>query len=361
MKRGFFLLLGVLALNTSIFAKTSVLVDFNLLKADGNGDPEATSDASSDEFTQNMATLVDYSGIAGTNFTEDDKKIMRTSLAPANWEVKLNASAASVANRTYSFTKEWHTKYVNVLKNSDSTDDSTDDLTVLGVRIHFPESNFNSWALIQPPFEIPAYEDVWTDESGKLKYELETDELGNPIYDRSKLAKEDKGAKFLGKGVVRNVGVLKSLELSVYGCQFKNAISVILKDHNDVVTEIQMPQYLDFDGWRRITWTNPNYVANVTDRDLYVVPMYPFSEPYLKLQGFRVYRQGDQMGGDFITYLKDVVITYDEALNTREAPIDHEEAWGILTDRREEAKKREFSKIGQLEILRYLEKEKMDK
>ena len=96
MKRGFFLLLGVLALNTSIFAKTSVLVDFNLLKADGNGDPEATSDASSDELTQNMATLVDYSGIAGTNFTEDDKKIMRTSLAPANWEVKLNASAASV-------------------------------------------------------------------------------------------------------------------------------------------------------------------------------------------------------------------------------------------------------------------------
>ena len=64
---------------------------------------------------------------------------------------------------------------------------------------------------------------------------------------------------------------------------------------------------------------------------------------------------------DFITYLKDVVITYDEALNTREAPIDHEEAWGILTDRREEAKKREFSKIGQLEILRYLEKERMDK
>ena len=71
---------------------------------------------------------------------------MRTSLAPANWEVKLNASAASVVNKTYSFTKEWHTKYVSVLKNSDSTDDSTDDMTVLGVRIHFPDSNFNSWA-----------------------------------------------------------------------------------------------------------------------------------------------------------------------------------------------------------------------
>ena len=28
----------------------------------------------------------------------------------------------------------------------------------MGVRIHFPLADFNSWAKIQPPFEIPAFE-----------------------------------------------------------------------------------------------------------------------------------------------------------------------------------------------------------
>lgn len=376
MKRRIFLTLGVLlfvGLSTSVFAKTSVLIDFNLLKADGDGNPDSTVDASDvdykthpKELTQNMATLLDYSANAGSNFTEEDRKVMRTSLAPVNWSVRLNSSAATVVNKGYSFTKEWHTKYVNVLKTPDATsDEEPEGYTVLGIRVHFPESPFNSWALVKPPFEIPAYEDVWTDEKGKLKAEYEgqlaQDSVGNYVFDRSILTKEDKGTKYLSKGVVRNVGVLKSLEVAVYGCQFKNALSILLKDHNDVVTEIQMPQYLDFDGWRRITWNNPNYISEVSNRDLYIIPLYPADEPYLKLDGFRIYRQGDQKGGDFVTYIKDVVITYDEALNTREdLPIDHEEAWGILTTRREAAKRREFSRIGQMEILRYLEKQKMD-
>lgn len=380
MTRRISLITGALlfvSLSTSVFGVTKTLIDFDKLKANGNGDPakskaigEIKYNEHPSDMTQHMPTLIDYSQIAGSNFTEVDTKGMSTSLAANNWNVKLNSSAATVENKAYSFTKEWHTKFVGVLRGDDATGDKNADkegFTVLGVRIHFPESTFNNWALIRPPFEIPAYEDMWIDEKGAIKADYESklakDDSGRIKYDSSILKKEDRGTKFLdGKGVVRNVGVLKSIDLKVYGCQFKNSISVLLKDENDVVTEYSMPQYLDFDGWRKITWVNPNYVTKAANRDLYIVPLYPRSEPFVKIYGFRVYRQGDQIGGDFVTYIKDVVITYDEAVIEREdLPIIHEDAWGILADRREEAKKREFSKIGQAEILKYLENQKMDK
>jgi len=45
--------------------------------------------------------------------------------------------------------------------------------------------------------------------------------------------------------------------------QFKNAISILIKDDNNVVSEYQFPDYLDFDGWRQITWNNSNYITEV--------------------------------------------------------------------------------------------------
>ncbi|OHD37926.1 MAG: hypothetical protein A2Y29_06470 [Spirochaetes bacterium GWE2_31_10] len=380
MRRRISLFTGVLlfiGLSTSVYGKTSVLIDFDLLKANGTGLPEQSKGIGEvpfsehpAELTQHMPTLIDYSGIAGSNFSGDDVKTMNTSLAAGNWNVKLNSSASTVENKGNSFTKEWHTKFVSVLRSEDQTADQQKDpegYTILGARIRFSDSAFNNWAIIKPPFEIPVYEDMWTDEKGNLKADyaskLAKDDRGGIVYDPSILTKEDRGTKFLnGKGVVRNVGIIKSLDLRVYGCQFKNSISVLLKNENDIVTEYHMPQYLDFDGWRKITWTNPNYIANAANRDLYIVPLYPRSEPFVKIYGFRVYRQGDQLGGDFVSYIKDVVVTYDEAVLEREdLPIIHEDAWGILATRREEAKKREFSKIGNAEILRFLERQKMDK
>ena len=117
---------------------------------------------------------------------------------------------------------------------------------------------------------------------------------------------------------------------------------------------------LSFDGWKQIKWINPNYVANVQNRALHIVPLYPQTEPFIKFNGFRIYRQGDEIGGDFVVYLKDIVVKYDEAVLKKSAPIDHEAAWGILSARTQAAKKREFEKIGKDEILRYIEKQKMD-
>lgn len=361
MRTKYTLIIGLVLLIsiTNLMATTSTLIDFDLLKANGNGDPTQSVEPGSTpynehpaELTQHMPTLVDYSGIAGSNFTEEETNLMKVSLSANNWEIDLNSSADTVENSKYSKTIEWHTKYVRVLKDDTTGDGGTnpEGYTILGARIHFPESRFNSWALIKPPFEIPAYEDVVTDD------------LGNVLADEQLAEAKGKGERFLnGKGVVRNVGIIKSISLRVYGTQFKNSISILLKDENNEITEYSMPQYLDFDGWKTITWNNPNYIDNVANRDLFVVPLYPSTIPYVKIYGFRVYRQGDQIGGDFVTYIRDVKITYDDAVIVREEPIDHEEAWGILQARTEEAKKREYSKLGNNQILRYLERVKMDK
>lgn len=402
MRRRISLTLGAMLLMvTALFGKTSVLIDFDLLKANGNGDPAQSVEKGTipynehyidraykvDQETnekvfinQHMPTLVDYSGVAGSNFKDDEKALMKVSLSANNWDIVINSSANSVKNRGNSKTIEWHTNYVPVLKPlvtaeegeaegeapaEGGADGDAEGFTVLGVRVHFPLSTFNNWALIKPPFEIPAYDEIWTDELGNVKAEyqeqLQADENGGMIFDSSILTEEDKGDKFLnGYGVIRNVADIKTIDLRVYGCQFKNSISILLKDENEIVTEYHMPQYLDFDGWRQITWSNPNYITNAANRDLYVVPLYPRAIPYIKLQGFRVYRQGDQLGGDFVTYVKDVHVTYDEAVLERENPvIEHEKAWGILSARTQEAKKREFSKIGHVQILRFLEQKKM--
>jgi len=383
----------------SSFAKESVLIDFDLLKANGcyvqdeesgegeneggEGEEEkggeweySDSDSYEEHFKateddrdvagnlkfipQHMPTLIDYSAIAGSNYSDTELQAMKVSLSAYNWHVILNSSAATVKNQGFSKCIEWHS---NMPKNAEalfSQDDEADQavsdrggFTVLGVRIHFPEAQFNNWALIRPPFEIPAYEDITRDPESGEEMDLESDDW--------KQNYRGMGNKFEnGYGVVKNVGAIKDMTVRIYGCQFKNQFGVMLKDQDNIETEIDFAESLSFDGWKQIKWVNPNYIASVQNRALHIVPLYPQTEPFIKFNGFRIYRQGDQIGGDFVVYLKDIKIKYDEAVLKKAAPIDHEKAWGILAARTQAAKKREFEKIGKDEILRYLEKQKMD-
>jgi len=368
MKKSICIILILVCLfSFNLYSLTSVLIDFSRLKANGDGNPANSVDINSlkyddhsDKRMENMPTIVDYAEIAneiGSNFSEDQLKNVSVSLSCYNWDVFLNSSAAFPKNTAYSYAREWHTKAKDIpilepIVKTEGEAAAAEGYSILGVRIKFPETPYNCWALILPPFEIPAYENITTDDKG------------NKIDENELKANKEKyyGNKFeRGYGVVKNVGVIKSIDLRVYGCQFKNSISILLKDDNNVVTEYCFPQYLDFDGWRRLTWNNPNYITRAENRDLYVVPLYPRNEPFVKVWGFRIYRQGDQLGGDFVVYIKDVIITYDEAVKEREEPIDHESAWGILQERTIEAKHRELRKIGHTQMLRYLERQKMHK
>jgi len=335
MKRLFISLfvVGLLLGATALFADESVLIDFTKLGADQALGTSKTP-------TENGATLIDYSAVAGASFTAEEKAAMKSSLALGNWQVQLASSARSIANQSVTMTKEATTSAS--AKQFNGQDMASKK--ILGVRIHFPTEPYNSWAEILPPFDIPAYSDKDTLQNGSLV-----------VADADK----GKGEKFNGYGVVKNVGVLKSLSVTVYGANFPNGLGVVVADQ-DGNEQTMFMDYLQFDGWRTLTWNNPNYISDVRNRELRKFPLYPKGEPYLKLVGIVVYRDAAQEGGDFVTYIHDIKITYDKAIIETTRDINDEAIWGILQQRNEARRLAELKRLGNIQVLRFLEQQKMD-
>ena len=316
----------------SLLAEEAVLIDFSKLVADihvstGPNDEDDTPN-------QNRATMMDYSGVRfGGSFTEEQKKVMRTSLAIQNWEVILASSSRTVTNMVKSYTKEAPSKQWG---------------TVMGVRVHFPVENFNSHALVKPPFEIPAFEpqaDVQDD--GTI--EPVDEENNDGISAQSRF--ED------GYGVVKNVGTIKSVAVNVYGLNFPHGLSTLIVDSTGNQKSVFMG-YLMFDGWGELRWDNPAYIQEVRNRDLRLYPLYPESTPFVKFAGFEIKRDAAKVGGDFITYFKDVKIIYDKAVLDTDRDIDDESLWNIIQDRETARKVWEMERFGQNQILRYLDIQK---
>jgi hypothetical protein len=334
MKRlNFVLVVGLLILAGSVvFAEESVLIDFTKLTADTTVGKNKTP-------TENGATLVDFSNVAGATFTDEEKAAMKTSLALGNWGVTLASSSRSVRNQSDTMTRESPIS----AKAKPFNGEEIANKKVLGVRVHFPVESFNSWAIIQPSFDIPAYAD---------KTALQGDKLVVDAKDAGR------GEKFNGYGVVKNVGVLKTLSVTAYGANFPNGLGVVLQDQ-DGNEQVMFMDYLQFDGWRTLTWNNPNYIVEVRNRELRKYPLYPKSTPHVKLIGIIIYRDAAQEGGDFITYIKDIKITYDKAIIETERDINDEVIWNILQARYEARRMAELKRLGNLQVLQYLEKQKM--
>ena len=339
MKRLFILVVvGLLIGGTALFAEQKVLIDFSKLAGDT---PIAQGNDADGKpippVMENAATMIDFSVQAGASITDDQKKAMKSSLAVEDWGVLLASSARTVANERDSYTREAP---------------STSKGKVLGVRVHFPTDPYNSWALITPPFDIPAYAD-----------KTAPDGL-TPVA-----GQEGLGSKFEdGLGVVKNVGVLKSLSINVYGSNYPNGLGIIVADQDGNQQTLFM-ENLQFDGWRTLVWQNPNYIKEVRNRELRVHPLYPAGMPYLKFVGLVLYRDAAQPGGDIVAYFKDITITYDlaitEAKDASGKPvardIEDEKIWQILTKRYEAAKAAEVKRLGNIQVLRFLERAKLDR
>ena len=333
MKRlSFILVVTLLLVGSVLFAEESVLIDFTKLTADTTLGKNKTP-------TENGATLVDFGNVAGATFTDEERAAMKTSLALGNWDVVLASSSRSVKNQSDTMTRESPIS----AKAKPFNGEEIANKKVLGVRIHFPVESFNSWAIIKPSFDIPAYADKTTLQGDKLVVDAKEAGLG---------------AKFNTYGVVKNVGVLKTLSITVYGANFPNGLGVVLMDQ-DGNEQVMFMDYLQFDGWRTLTWSNPNYISEVRNRELRKYPLYPKSTPHVKLVGIVVYRDAAQEGGDFVTYIKDIKITYDKAIIETERDINDEVVWNILQQRYEARRLAELKRLGNLQVLRFLEKQKM--
>lgn len=315
MKRFFTLLsLALFVLTGSIFAEETVMINFSDLVDDYQG--------------ENKATLMDFSTVAGTRYTEEEKAAMQTSLYVPNWEVELTSSSQTVVNNSLSYV-------LAVPVNNDVNNFASAGDQLMGIRVHFPEASFNAYATVQPPFAIPAYATSSVDENAV------------------------RGDQFTGYGVVKNIGVLKSVKVRVYGMNFPMGLGLIFRDENENRQSIFL-SYLDFDGWRELEWTNPNYISQVRNREIRNIPLYPRSAPSMTLDGIYVYRDAMQEGGDFISYIKDITMVYDQAvLDELNSDIDHESTWNILSDREEARRNAELKRLGNVQVLRYLETQKM--
>lgn len=332
MKRTFlFVAAAMLLSSVSAFAEEATVIDFTLLKpdccADENGNP-----------TQNSKTVMDFSTAAGATFTEDQKDLMKTSLALTQWEVSLNSSARTVKSLGLSTVLAAPVK-------SDSTQSFAGE-SVMGVRIVFPEWNSNAYAYIKPPFEIPAYEPLSTaDENGNRQEPTDEEKAsGKTLFEG-------------GYGVVKNVGTIKSIAVTTMGMNYPEGLYILLKDTDGIERRYFMG-YLGFDGWKTLTWNNPQYISEIRNREIRVYPIYPRGLPFVKFTGFQVTRDANHIGGDFIGYFKDVRVIYDKALLTSDRDIADEDLWGIITRKEADRQAGEMSKFGDKQVVRYLEKAK---
>jgi len=334
------LILVVIALLTGpLFADEAVLIDFGMLKADIH--VKVSEDDDGDTPNQNRQTMMDFSHVAGGSFTTQQKAVMKTSLAIVNWDVVLASSSRSVENVGLSYTREATSK-----RYWDG------ESVVMGVRVHFPVEPHNSWAIIKPPFEIPAFEpqaNVGDDGT------IERDETNDGITGRSRFESQEDGEP--AYGVVKNVATIKQVAVNAYGLNFPHGLSTILIDSQGTQKNVFMG-YLNYDGWGELIWSNPQYVQEVRNREIRLYPLYPTSTPFIKFGGFLIQRDAAKAGGDFICYFKDVKIIYDKAVLDTDRDIDDEALWNIILDRETARKVWEMERFGQNQVQRYLELQK---
>ena len=325
MKRIIILVTVALFSAGMLIADEAVLIDFSLLTADirvsiGENDQQTAPN-------QNRRTVMDYGQVAGGSFTQPQRDQMRTSLAIENWDIRFNSSAQTIQSAANTYTREAPSRRWG---------------TVMGARIQYPLNPSFAKATIKPPFEIPAYEPMAeVGDDGQIS-EPSSDGIRGP----SRF--ED------GYGVVKNVGTIRSVAVNAYGLNFPHGLNVILLD-SDGNEKTVFVGYLNYDGWAELTWNNPQYIFEVRNRDLRLYPLYPHTMPFVKFGGFRLDRDADHIGGDFIVYFKDVKIIYDKAVLETERDIDDESVWGIINQRETARKVFEMDRFGHNQILRYLD------
>lgn len=332
MKRILVILTTALLLVAAVVAEQSVIIDFQNLGAD------IIADEKTGAMTQNRRTVMDYGQAAGASYTDEQKSLMKSSLAIGEWEVVLNSSSQNPERLAVS-----HVKEAPVNENAKNFAGQV----LMGVRVKFPTWANNANATIKPAFNIPMYAPMaQVDDQGNIQEPTEEDKA-------SGLNRFEEGY-----GVVRNTGVIKAIAVNTYGMNYPHGLYVLLRDQNNVQKRYFMG-YLLFDGWRELTWVNPNYISDVRAREVRLYPVYPVSLPSVVFDGFLVTRDAVHDGGDFVGYFKDVKIIYDKAVLSTTRDFADEDLWGIQTKENEERQRNEVKRFGQKQVLNFIESQKM--
>ena len=236
-----------------------------------------------------------------------------------NWVVWLNESARLTENRRNSYVTN---------TESQGNGGTWEAGNVLGIRVHFPIAAWNSYALVKPGYELEMYGGA-------------------------------EGTKYTeGKGVIHNVGEIRSVSSWVYGRNYLIGYFVNLQNELGVLKSYPMGNVY-FSGWRQLRWENSEYLANVRDRVLIREPLYPKMMPSVKIDSLGFYRTKDTRGGDFIVYVKDITVEHDLAVVDFEEDIDDEGTWQLIRTETERRQAIEAAKMREISELRDLEQRRM--
>jgi hypothetical protein len=305
MRKGVVLILAVLLVFISSVAFSAVkktVIDFGTFEQ--NIAAVAEKDSKIHEAYAKSNSQLDLSqyGFPVVKFTGEDWKLDK-------WKIILTSSANTVRNNVYSYTVKAPSKRFG---------------DVLGVRIHFIQGPFLSWAMIRPPFNF------------------------FPFYDNGEYVNSgDKNEEnSLVMGILVNVGQVKSISMWVYGLNYQMQTSVRIRDRNEQIQDYFMGSVF-YDGWRKLVWTNPEYTDQIQDRVLQRLALYPKSYPFIAFDSFVVYKPEQENGGDFVIYFKDVEMEFDRAIIREELDIDDESIWGILQKERLGERVKDLKDIGE--------------
>lgn len=269
--------------------------------------------------------LIDFNVLGGY---ENDADVQFQMLYNDRWTAKLNSSADFILNRKLTYCKNAPVK--GTITKENGFVGGQGDGSVLGIRINYPSSDYNAYAIIAPKFEVESY------------------------------GGQD-GKKFLNKGLLKNIGTIKTISSYIKGKNFPHSIYVKLKNENDEVKSYHLG-YLNYDGWAIKSWENLDYLAQVRDRQLVRVPLYPRVEPLVKIDSFVIFRDGATLADNFVTYIGWVSVTYDKAIiKDDNDDIDDEAIWQIETDDSNLKAKLEKERLDRTRELEDLELKKMNK
>ena len=269
------------------------------------------------------STLIDFSVTGDLANLQPAEGADANDLVPAtnvyndNWVVWLNDSARLIENRRLSYVTNVESK---------GNDGVWPAGKVLGVRVHYPIPAWNSYALVKPRFELEMYGGKYTEK----------------------------------KGVITNIGSIKSVNSWVYGRNFLVSYFVNVKNELNEVSQFPMGN-LYFSGWRQLTWNNRNYSSELYNSDLTRYPLYPNMMPSMKIDSLQFYRGKDVAGGNFISYVKDITIDYDIVVVEQpdDEDINEEATWQIMKTENDRRKEIESARIRETLEITELEKKRM--
>lgn len=266
------------------------------------------------------STVVDYSNLYDpssgafknmlpSRFSVEEYEQMKVSLALDRWRVKLSSSSNFLENRN-------STRVVAYQVKETSSRFAGEQL--MAVTFTLPTLRIHSQARIVPEFVIPAY-------SLPIGADLQQD-ISLPATQRM--------GQFLGKGVLRNVGPIRSIIATVYGRRFPISLT-IEADHSDIGKKNYPMGSLQFSGWQDMIWNNANYIEDVRKRSYTDEPDYPRGMPSMVLSAIRLDRTNqavDATSSQVVFYIKEVRVVYDKDVSEKfDSEIDDEQIWLLNT------------------------------